>query len=414
MRLEAGLAVESPPPLIRQRSFCLYWLARVLSALGLQIAAAAVGWHLYDLTGSAMALGILGLVQFLPMIVLTLPAGHVADRFDRRRVVAASQAFAGAAGLLLIAGSLGDWLTPGWIYLAVAIIGSARAFLFPALAALLPGLVAPAQFPRATALTSSANQAATIIGPAMGGVLFGLGPEVPYALTAACFLGTLSIVLFLPRAGTPGGRGTSVSALFDGIAFIRRQPVVLGSIALDMFAVLLGGATALLPIYADRVLQAGPVGLGLLRAAPAVGALSMATFLAARPMQRRVGQRMLLAVATFGLATVIFGLSTNLVLSLACLVVLGAADNVSVVVRSSLVQLATPDALRGRVSAVNYLFIGTSNQLGEFESGLLASFIGVVPAVVAGGLGTIAIALLWLKLFPQLARLNRFSDAGSG
>ncbi|SNB75198.1 Transmembrane secretion effector [Arboricoccus pini] len=400
------------PPLAGHVPFLLFWVARVLAGMGLQIVAAAVGWHVYDLTHSAMALGLVGLAQFAPMVLLTLPAGQAADRFDRRYVVAVSQTCAGLAALVLTLGSLEGWLTTGWIYAAVMVVGGARAFLNPAMAALLPGLVTTEQFPRASALSSSANQAATIAGPAAGGVLFAFGAGVPYALTAFCFLTAALLMLAIrPLRRLEGVKGARLADLFGGIAFIRRQKIVLGSISLDLFAVLLGGATALLPIYADQVLHAGVLGLGFLRAAPAVGAIAMATCLGFRPLRARVGRTMFAAVIAFGLATIVFGLSRDLVLSLVALMVMGAADNVSVVVRSSLVQLATPEALRGRVSAVNFLFVGTSNQLGEFESGLLADLIGAVPAVVLGGIGTIAVALFWIRLFPGLARLESFAEA---
>lgn len=399
-------------PLARHAPFLVFWAARVLAGMGLQVAAAAVGWHVYDLTHDAMALGLVGLAQFVPMMLLTLPAGQAADRFDRRIVVAVSQALAGLAALVLMLGSFEGWLTTGWIYAAVIVIGAARAFLNPAMAALLPGLVTTAQFPRASALASSANQAATIVGPAAGGLLFGFGAAVPYALTAFCFLTAALLVLTIrPLRRLESLRGAGLAELFGGIAFIRRQRIVLGSISLDLFAVLLGGATALLPIYADQVLHAGALGLGLLRSAPAVGAIAMASWLSFRPLRARVGRTMFAAVIAFGVATVVFGLSRDLPLSLLALVAMGAADNVSVVVRSSLVQLATPEALRGRVSAVNYLFVGTSNQLGEFESGVLAALMGAVPAVVLGGIGTIAVALLWMRLFPGLARLESFAEA---
>jgi len=395
--------------LLRHRPFVLFWFARVFSAIAFQISAVAVGWQIYALTGSAFNLGLVGLVQFLPMVILTFIVGHVADRYDRRAVIGSCQAIEGCAAALLAVGSYTGRLHPAGIFAAVAMIGAARSFEHPTMSALLPGLIPAPLLPKAAALTSSAHQTATIIGPALGGVLYAAGPTVPYATAASFFLsaGMLSILIRLERM-PPRPEPLSFNSLFSGIAFIRGRPVILGAISLDLFAVLLGGATALLPIYARDILHTGPWGLGMLRSAPAAGALGMSFVLARRPLERKVGHNMFAAVIVFGLATLIFSVSTSLILSLCALVILGAADVISVVIRMTLVQLATPDHMRGRVNAINSLFIGTSNQFGEFESGVTAALFGTVPAAVIGGIGTIAIALIWMRLFPDLRNIDSF------
>ena len=383
-------------------------LSRSASSFGAQILAVAVGWQVYALTHRAFSLGLVGLAQFLPMLLLIFVAGHAADRFDRRFIAALCQIVETAVALSLAACSILHALTPALIYAMVALLGAARAFELPAMQALLPSLVPAEVFPRAAALYASVFQTVTIIGPSLGGLLYALGAAVPYGLAAGLFLVAASCAALLPPpAATPHREPPSLSAVFAGLAFIRDRPAILGAISLDLFAVLLGAATALMPVYARDILHAGPFGLGLLRAAPAVGALGVSLLLARRPIRGHAGARMFAAVGLFGLATIGFGLSRSLLLSVGCLVVLGGADIVSVVVRSSLVQIRTPDAMRGRVSAVNMLFIGSSNQLGEFESGSLAALIGAVPAVVLGGVGTMLVALLWMRLFPTLRRLDR-------
>ena len=377
------------------------------SALAYQMQSVAIGWQIYALTHRALSLGMVGLAQFLPMVLLIFVAGHAADRFDRRRLAAVCQLveMLGACGLA--AASILHALTPALIYVAVALLGAARAFEAPCMQAMLPSLVPRALFSRAAALFSSVFQSVTIIGPSVGGLLYGVGAPVPYAFCACLFAAAAICTCLIPGRAPPPPEPVSLAAVFGGIAFIRRRPDILGAISLDLFAVLLGGATALLPVYARDILQAGPFALGLLRAAPAVGALVLSLILARHPIGGRAGPLMFGAVALFGLATIVFGLSRSLPLSIAALAVLGAADVVSVVVRSSLVQLQTPDSMRGRVSAVNMLFIGASNQFGEFESGTLAALIGAVPAVVLGGVGTLAVTLLWMRLFPTLRRLDR-------
>jgi MFS family permease len=396
-------------------AYKLFWLARVLSSTAFQINAVAVGWLIYARTGSAFELGLVGLAQFLPMVLLTLPAGHLADRYDRRRIARVCQWVEATVSALLVMATLGHLAGTGWIFAAVILLGAARAFESPALSALLPSLVPTSLFGQATALSASANQSATILGPALGGLVYALAPPAPYIMSAACFAlagafaGMMQVQHAAPTRGTSHGASrerASWSSVFSGLTFIWHRPAILGCVSLDLFAVLLGGATALLPVFAGGILHTGPWGLGLLRSAPAVGALAMSMVLARVRIRSGAGVKMFAAVIIFGLATIMFALSTHIAVSLVALVAMGAADNVSVVVRSFLVQLGTPDDMRGRVSAVNFLFIGTSNQLGEFESGVTAALIGTVPAVVAGGVGTILVALIWMRLFPALRRVE--------
>jgi len=368
----------------------------------------AIGWRVYSLTGSAFDLGLVGLAQFLPVVILTLAAGHLADRYDRRRIVASCQLVEAASGALLALGTATGWLGVHGIFAMVMVIGAARAFESPTLSALMPGLVARSQLQQASAWSASANQTASIIGPAIGGLVYAFGAPVPFMLACFLFLAASCLVslIRIDRGAIPAREPATLRSVFSGIAFIWANPAVLGAISLDLVAVLLGGATALLPIYAASILHTGAWGFGMLRASPAAGALGMSVILARRPMRRQAGRKMFLAVGVFGAATVVFGLSRWLPLSVAALVVLGAADVVSVVVRFALVQMRTPDAMRGRVSAVNMLFIGTSNQLGEFESGTTAALLGVVPATVLGGLATLAVAVLWMRLFPALRDID--------
>jgi len=394
--------------LLGHRPFLLYFLARGFSEFSYQIAAVAVGWQVYALTGSAFDLGIVGLVQFIPTAALVFVAGHVADRYPRMRVVQMCQLGAALAAIFLAWGTFAGWLNVPEIFAAVAVLGAATAFESPAAAALLPGVTPEGTLQRGTALATAAFQVAMISGPALGGFAYAVVPGAPYALMAAFWLlaGLLNGAIRLDRPIVADAPPT-FAALFDGIAFVRRNPAILGTISLDLFAVLLGGATALLPIYARDILHTGPWGLGVLRGAPAVGALLMATWLARHTIERRVGMRMFQAVIVFGLATVVFAISHWLWLSVAALAILGAADTVSMVIRISLVQLRTPDAMRGRVGAVNFLFVNASYQLGEFESGMTAALFGAMPAALLGGIGTIAVALLWMKLFPALRAVER-------
>jgi MFS family permease len=404
----SSVSAVSSRTLLRHQPFLLFFLARGLSRFCYQIAAVAVGWQVYALTNSALDLGLVGLVQFMPTAALVFAAGHAADRYDRNRLAQLAQIAAALTAAFLAWGSFAGWLTVPEIFAAVAVFGAATALENPAVAAMLPQVTPQGTLQRATALSSSAAQLATIIGPALGGLAYVAGPGVPYAIIAGLWLvaGILNGAIRLQRQDATKEPPT-LAAVFAGIGFVRRNPAILGTISLDLFAVLLGGVTALLPIYARDILHTGPWGLGILRGAPAVGALLMAATLARHPISRRVGIRMFQAVIVFGVATVVFALSHSLWLSLLALVILGAADMISVVIRLSLVQLRTPNQMRGRVGAVNYLFINASGQLGEFESGATAALLGAVPAAVLGGIGTIVVALLWMKLFPTLRDVER-------
>jgi MFS family permease len=394
----------------REPSYLRFWCARICSTVSFQVAGVAVGWQVYALTRSTFALGMVGLVQFLPMLLLTLVVGQVADRFNRKTIISICQVVEGSTLALLAVSSYLHRLHPVGIYCAVAAIGAARAFEAPSTQALVPSLVEDAQVPQAIAWSTSANQTASIVGPALGGLLYAFGSYVPYGLCAClfCMAAMLSSTI-LPKRRMAARAPVTGQSVLAGIHYIRHHRNILGAISLDLFVVLLGGATALLPAYARDILHTGPWGLGLLRLAPAVGALSTAIFLAHHPIHKRAGHRMFAAVIVFGLATIAFALSRNIWVSMAILCLLGAADVVSVVVRSSLVQLETPDEMRGRVSAVNSLFIGTSNQLGEFESGVTASWFGLIPATIYGGVGSILIALVWMGLFPDLRKLERLA-----
>ncbi|MGN6390348.1 MAG: MFS transporter, partial [Burkholderiaceae bacterium] len=360
---------------------------------------------MYDLTHSPTDLGYVGLAQFLPSLLLTLAAGHVADRFDRRRVIAWCLAAQLAIATALATGTIGGWLTRDAILAVSVALGAARAFQQPTQQALGPLLVPAALLPRALAASSAGMQAGVIVGPALGGLIYAAGASLVYLASGALLAAALLLIRRIRiEHVAPPREPVTLRTLFAGIEFIWRRKEVLGAISLDMFAVLLGGAVALLPVFARDVLHVGPTGLGLLRAAPAVGALGMSVWLSRHPIRRRAGMTMFGAVALFGAATVVFGLSASFALSLIALLATGVFDMISVVVRQSLVQLETPDAMRGRVSAVNSIFIGASNQLGEFESGITAGWFGAVPSVVLGGLGTLAIVALWIRLFPALAK----------
>ena len=393
--------------------FGLFWLSRIASSLAFQIQAVAAGWQIYALTHSAFKLGMVGLAQFLPMVALTLPAGHAADRYRRRTICLIAL---GIQGLAIGSLAIANWthaITVAAIFVVVTLAGATRATYRPAMQSLLPALVPGTQLPKAMAWSTGAFQAGSIVGPAIGGILYAISPAVPYATSGALDLAAAVLIAAIShRQPRTERKPVTMKSLFAGITFIRHQSVILGSISLDLFAVLLGGATALLPAFAQDILHVGAWGLGALRSAPAVGSLLMSGYLMRRPLQRHVGRKMFVAVVVFGAATIVFGLSRSFALSLVALAVLGAADVISVVVRSSLVQLRTPDEMRGRVNAVNGLFIGTSNQLGEFESGVTAAIFGTVAATVLGGVGTIVVALLWMRFFPELRRYDRFDDGG--
>jgi MFS family permease len=395
----------------RVRSYARFWFARVFSSLSYQMIGVAVGWQMYALTHSTFALGMVGLVQFLPLLLLNLIVGHVADRVSRKSILAVCQAAESLIALSLGVATLLHRLGPSGLFCAVGLIGVARAFESPSTQALSPTLVEESLIPQAITWSSSANQTASILGPALGGVLFVAGAQAPYLISTLLFICACVLSSTIhPWRQPPAAAAPTASSIFSGIHYIREHKNILGAISLDLFAVLLGGATALLPAYARDILHTGPWGLGLLRLSPALGALITSVALAHYPIQRRTGMRMFYAVIVFGLATIAFSLSRSLWLSMAILVVLGGADVVSVVVRSSLVQLETPNEMRGRVSAVNSLFIGTSNQLGEFESGITASFFGLIPATIFGGAGSIVVALVWMFLFPGLRNLDRLAQ----
>ncbi|ULL20118.1 MFS transporter [Paenibacillus sp. H1-7] len=396
---------------MRQPSFAKAWAARILSTTSFQMLSVAIGWQMYALTNDAFSLGLVGLAQFVPMMLLTLIVGQVADRFDRRNIVVLCMIFEGIVAVLLVYGNHAGWIGREQILLAAALIGACRAFEGPTLTALIPELVSKEMLPQASAWSASAGQTAQILGPSLGGLLYSIGPAFVYSTSAVALLSAAVLIFMIRKERSARSlEPLTVRSIFSGLVFVFRHKVILGTISLDLFAVLLGGATALLPIFAQDILHTGPWGLGLLRSAPAVGALLMSLVLAHYPLTRALGPILFGALGVFGLATIVFALSTSLYVSLAALFFLGASDVISVVIRSTLVQLNTPNEMRGRVSAVNSLFVGTSNQLGEFESGTLAGFIGAVNATVVGGVGTIVIAGMWMYLFPQLRRLRTFAD----
>ncbi len=372
----------------------------------------AIGWQMYALTHDAFSLGLVGLAQFIPMVLLTFIVGQIADRFDRRRIVFVCLLIESLTAALLLIGSLGGWLGREQILLLAAILGACRAFEGPTSSSLLPQLVQKKILQQAISVSTTAGQTAQILGPSLGGLLYSIGPASVYGTaTIALLIAALSIFLIRSEWTTiRRNEPVTLRSFFLGLEFVWRHPIILGTISLDLFAVLLGGATALLPIFAQDILHTGPWGFGLMRTAPAVGALLVSMIMAYIPLKNAVGLKLFAALAVFGLATIMFALSTNLLLSLFSLLLIGGSDVISVVIRSSLVQLQTPDEMRGRVNAVNSLFIGTSNQLGEFESGMLAGFIGAVPAVFIGGLGTVAVAGLWMYLFPSIRKLKSLSE----
>jgi MFS family permease len=408
-------------------NFVRYTFARFFIVVALEMQSVAVGWQVYEITRRPLDLGYVGLAQFAPGFILFLFAGHAADLFDRRRLLTCCYAGYGLCSALLLAIS---WRSPQSVHLIYAVltlVGVSRSFSFPVSRALLPHLVPEEHFSNAVAWNASTFQIATIAGPAIGGIAYALfrGPEGVYAIAVAVSI--LSVILTLrihplPSATESPTESSTEKALAEkepislrtvlaGFHFIWKKKLILGSISLDMFAVLLGGAVALLPVYAKTILHTGPWGLGLLRSAPGVGATLMAIAVAHRPIRRRAGLTLLLSVAVFGVFTIVFGISRSLILSLIALFLTGAADMVSVIIRAMLVQVATPDEMRGRVNAVDMLFIGVSNELGEFESGLTAQWLGTVPAVILGGVGTLVIIATWAWLFPELRNADQLTVA---
>jgi MFS family permease len=405
---------ESGRNVLSFRDYRFFLGMRLPATLAVQMQSVAVGWQVYDITHQPLSLGLVGLAQFLPVFGFALVTGHVADRYNRRLVAALCLALQLICSLLLLmlvlSGSVRVWP----IYCVLVLFGTARAFAGPATQSLLPNLVPRALLSKAFAFNSSSFQAMTIGGPALGGLIYALGPSHVYATSASLFLlSILSALLILKPDGQRELRGADWNSLLAGIRFIRARPAIAGAISLDLFAVLFGGATALLPVYARDILAIGPQGLGILRSAPALGAVIVGLVLAQRSLGRNAGLTMFFAIAIFGLATITFGLSRNFALSLGALIVLGASDMISVFVRQNLVQRTTPDSMRGRVNAVNSVFIGASNELGEMESGVTAAWLGSVEAVVVGGVGTLLVMGLWLWRFPELRMIDRLEDIES-
>jgi len=392
--------------------FVLFEIARFLIVAATEMQAVAVGWQVYDITKRALDLGLVGLAQFLPGILLFLVSGHASDRFERRKVLGTCYAgYAICSGLLFFISVRGTHAV-GPIYAVLILLGVVRSFNGTASRSILPQLVPEEHFTNAVAWNATTFQAATILGPSVGGILYALfrGPAAVYGLAVLTALGALaSMFRIKTRPQARKREPVSAKTILAGLHFIWREKLILGSISLDLFAVLLGGAVALLPVYAREILHTGPWGLGLLRTAPGVGAAAMAVALAHRPLRGRAGPALLWSVAGFGVCTILFGVSTNLVLSMAALIFLGASDMVSVIIRSTLVQLRTPDEMRGRVMAVDMVFIGTSNELGQFESGLTAQWFGTVPAVLLGGVGTLVVIALWAWMFPELRQAGELS-----
>ena len=398
---------------LRNRDFTAFLAARFLATLAVQMQTVAVGWQVYEVTRDPLDLGLVGLSQFLPFVLLVLPAGHLADSRDRRRILAACFALEAVCALLLLAFAARGLSSAAPVFAVMVLFGTARAFAMPTGQALLPNLVDREQFGTAVALNSSTWQVATIAGPALGGLVYLAGATVVYATVAALLVVSVALLFMVRRGGERAAapEAPSLKSLLSGLGFVWSRRPLLGAISLDLFGVLFGGATALLPVYAADVLHVGPAGLGVLRTAPGVGAAVCGIVLGLAPITRHVGRWMFGGVAVFGLATILFGLSQWFWLSLAALTVMGAGDMVSVYIRHLLVQLETPDAIRGRVSAVNAVFIGASNELGEFESGVTAAWFGTVPAVVVGGGATLAVAWLWRRWFPELRDMDRFPGA---
>jgi len=409
-RLAGGIAFSYP-------DFAVYEAARFLIEVSLEMQSVAVGWQVYEITKRPLDLGLVGLAQFLPGILLFLVTGHVADRFDRRQLLMLCYCgFAVCSGLLweiALRGAHRGHPHVYPIYAVLVLVGAANALSGPVSRALLPQLVPEEYFANAVAWNASVWQGGTILGPAVGGLIYAFfrGPSAVY-LTAmlTSLVALLSTLRIKPQIKPRTREAVSLTTVLAGFRYIWRQKLILGSISLDMFAVLLGGAVALLPVYAREILKTGPWGLGLLRSAPGVGAAAMAILIAHRPLRRRAGPTMLWCVAGFGVCTILFGLSRSFVLSLTMLLLIGATDMVSVIIRGTLIQLGTPDEMRGRVNAVDMLFIGVSNELGQFESGLTGQWFGTVPAVVLGGVGTLVVIALWAWLFPELRHADQLTN----
>ena len=404
----AGTDKQQRYAAFRHRAFLKYWTARLMLSFSTQIVSVAVGWQIYDLTRDPFDLGLVGIIQFAPALMLVLVTGAVADRFGRRLIMGICAIIETICALALLLLTIRGVTGVGTIFLVLAMFGVARAFMQPASSSLVANLVPPEDFASAVAWNSTAWQIATIVGPVAGGLLYGIGAPVPYAASVVLMTAASVLTFTIPKpAQRKETEPTSIQTLLAGFRYIWSEKIVLGAISLDMFAVLLGGATALLPVYARDILDLGPWGLGLLRSAPGIGALVVAVWLAQHPIRDHAGIVMFVFVGMFGLFTVVFGASLVPWLSITALALLGAADMVSVYIRHTLIQLWTPDHLRGRVSAVNSVFIGASNEVGEFRAGTMAALFGTIPAVVVGGIGTMAVAGTFAFLFPQLRRVRR-------
>jgi MFS family permease len=398
------------PSLLRHRSFMMFWCARTSTTGAYQMLSVAIGWQLYDLTNNPLDLGIVGLVQLVPLLSLSLFVGQISDRSDRRVVIAVAQIVKAAAAIALALGSLGGWLTRELMFGLVFVIGVARSFEVPTIHAILPDIVPKPMLPRAIAASVSAQQTAIIAGPAIGGLLYALGPQVVYSVCLGVFLTTAVLISLVKTALAKQDRSpVTLSSMFAGFSYIRSRQVLFGVISLDLFAVLCGQVTALLPIFARDVLGTGPWGLGLLRSAPAIGALTMSVVLSRYTITRRAGVWLFASVAAYGLAIGAFGFSNTLVLSMIALATYGAVDAVSVVIRHSLVISRTPNEMMGRVTAVNTMFTGASGMIGDFRAGAVAAAFGVVPAVLIGALSSVAVTVLWMRLFPELTRIDKLT-----
>ena len=404
--------MDAPSPstlLLRHGAFVRFLYVRIAASVALQMQAVAVGWQMYALTDSSFALGLVGLVQFIPAVGLFLATGHAADRYDRRFVSATAQTVEALAVAVLALATAAGRLTPALLLAMAFVVGSGRAFEQPSLQSVLPNIVPAPMLPRAIAAANSAAQTAVVAGPALGGALLAISPAVAFAVCAALWLSAAAVMAGVVMVRVVGKREpVEFKTLFSGLSFIGRHRVVLGAIVLDLFAVLLGSATALLPILASDIFRGGPLGFGALRAAPAVGAIIAALILARRPIARGVGHAMFTAVAAYGIGTICLALSPTFVLALAALAVVGAADTISMVIRQTLVQLHTPDQMRGRVFAVNSMFTSTSNQLGTFRAGTVAAAFGAIPAILLGGLSTIAVVLISAGAFRELFRAQGY------
>ena len=400
------MSVSSGAPL--SRGFYFFLLTRFVANAANQILLLALAWQMYDLTSSAWNLGLVGLAQFVPTILLTIPSGHLADRLDRRRLIAAAITCQLVVAGVLAVGTIEHWVDRELILGLSVLIGMARALQMPAQQAILPKLVPTVGLPRALAMSTSVLQLSVVAAPALGGFIYALGAVWAYALCIVLLVAGIASAMGIDRVPIIRSKdGSSLSTMFAGFDYIMKQPVVLGAISLDLFAVVLGGATSLLPIYAKDILHTGPEGLGLLRSAPAVGSLLLGAIVARNPIRKNVGRKLFTTVAIFGVSILVFAYSTSFAVSIIALAVSGAADLVSVVIRQTLVQLETPDEMRGRVSAVNATFISTSNQLGEFRAGAMAAWLGTVNSAMVGGLGTLLVVALWMRLFPALAKRDQ-------